>query len=475
MTLLDLARSRRSQRAAFLARPVSDEDVEYLAEAARWAPSPFNVQPWALLFVTEQDAKAASASENGEGNAESEEDLWTRRKDRRRGGPGEEENGSLDRREDDDSNADRDDPEWKGDGEDGSRDVVEEGRDPELVVSPETEQLLVNIGKAIDLHRFADAAKAARKLAGREQGLAKARARQLLAKATLFQRLLPEGTQKPPALREIRQANGATLVARKIEETFDSYKISLISGGFTILRKEDVLEVRDAADSAEYRKKIAEKLEKTVVRYDEPIDLFLRGVKRYYRLGLRSEGLALMEKLLEMDDGVLVLSILGANESEELVPEWRLARGRAVEVIEQRAAERARVRTQSRDADASLTGEGDYVASAGGNGGTGGSRGRAVTDDDLRRENAGVRPTAPAGSVDQAEFRAVLKKVGDANRIFQRAIQDGSRSGDFKRAAKMLKEVQTQLQNMPQTDQVRELGFAVARKRHDIYKASPFE
>jgi len=58
MTLLDLARSRRSQRADFLARPVSDEDVEYLAEAARWAPSPFNVQPWALLFVTEQDAKA---------------------------------------------------------------------------------------------------------------------------------------------------------------------------------------------------------------------------------------------------------------------------------------------------------------------------------------------------------------------------------------------------------------------------------
>ncbi len=59
MTLLELARSRRSQRAGLLPTPVSDEDVAYLAEAARWAPSPFNVQPWALLFVSDADKKAA--------------------------------------------------------------------------------------------------------------------------------------------------------------------------------------------------------------------------------------------------------------------------------------------------------------------------------------------------------------------------------------------------------------------------------
>jgi nitroreductase len=59
MTLLELMRSRRSQRADLLPTAVSDEDIEYLAEAARWAPSPFNVQPWALLFVAEPDTKAA--------------------------------------------------------------------------------------------------------------------------------------------------------------------------------------------------------------------------------------------------------------------------------------------------------------------------------------------------------------------------------------------------------------------------------
>jgi nitroreductase len=58
MTFLDLARARRSQRADLLPTPIRDEDVDYLAEAARWAPSPFNIQPWAMLFVTEAGVKA---------------------------------------------------------------------------------------------------------------------------------------------------------------------------------------------------------------------------------------------------------------------------------------------------------------------------------------------------------------------------------------------------------------------------------
>jgi nitroreductase len=58
MSVLDTIRKRRSQRADLLATPVTEEDVEYLAEAARWAPSPFNVQPWALLFVADPATKA---------------------------------------------------------------------------------------------------------------------------------------------------------------------------------------------------------------------------------------------------------------------------------------------------------------------------------------------------------------------------------------------------------------------------------
>jgi len=40
-----------------LDRPLEDGDVAALIEAARWAPSPFNIQPWELLFVTDEAVK----------------------------------------------------------------------------------------------------------------------------------------------------------------------------------------------------------------------------------------------------------------------------------------------------------------------------------------------------------------------------------------------------------------------------------
>lgn len=49
--LLTLIKGRRSVR-AFSDRPLEREDLESLIEAARWAPSPTNRQPWKFLTVT---------------------------------------------------------------------------------------------------------------------------------------------------------------------------------------------------------------------------------------------------------------------------------------------------------------------------------------------------------------------------------------------------------------------------------------
>ena len=59
MPPLDLIRQRRSQRRDFRSEPVRRGDIDALIEAARWAPSPFNIQPWELLFITEPAQKAA--------------------------------------------------------------------------------------------------------------------------------------------------------------------------------------------------------------------------------------------------------------------------------------------------------------------------------------------------------------------------------------------------------------------------------
>ena len=56
----DLIRQRWSPR-AFSARPVSPDILRSLFEAARWAPSSNNEQPWAFIVATQDDPASHSA------------------------------------------------------------------------------------------------------------------------------------------------------------------------------------------------------------------------------------------------------------------------------------------------------------------------------------------------------------------------------------------------------------------------------
>jgi len=53
---LDLVKSRRSIR-RFRPDPIPDEFIEKIIEAARWAPSGFNSQPWEFLVVKDKGLK----------------------------------------------------------------------------------------------------------------------------------------------------------------------------------------------------------------------------------------------------------------------------------------------------------------------------------------------------------------------------------------------------------------------------------
>lgn len=55
-SLLELIKARRSVR-AFTDEPVSDETVSKVVEAARWAPSGANSQPWEFIVIREQKTK----------------------------------------------------------------------------------------------------------------------------------------------------------------------------------------------------------------------------------------------------------------------------------------------------------------------------------------------------------------------------------------------------------------------------------
>jgi len=48
---------RRTNRELFIDKPISREDIDYIIESARWAPSPFNIQHWEILIITQQNNK----------------------------------------------------------------------------------------------------------------------------------------------------------------------------------------------------------------------------------------------------------------------------------------------------------------------------------------------------------------------------------------------------------------------------------
>jgi nitroreductase len=59
--VLEAIKERRSIR-AYTAREVSDVDIERLLEAARWAPSAGNTQPWAFVVVKDSETKRKLSS-----------------------------------------------------------------------------------------------------------------------------------------------------------------------------------------------------------------------------------------------------------------------------------------------------------------------------------------------------------------------------------------------------------------------------
>jgi nitroreductase len=58
MSVMEAIRARRSVR-RFTEEPVSTEDLDKVLEAARWAPSWVNVQPWKIIIVKDAEKKAA--------------------------------------------------------------------------------------------------------------------------------------------------------------------------------------------------------------------------------------------------------------------------------------------------------------------------------------------------------------------------------------------------------------------------------
>ena len=62
MDIFTAIKERRSCR-KFLPESISEEVIEKILEAATWAPSPLNTQPWEFIVVTNNEMKEKIFSE----------------------------------------------------------------------------------------------------------------------------------------------------------------------------------------------------------------------------------------------------------------------------------------------------------------------------------------------------------------------------------------------------------------------------
>lgn len=57
MELLEAIRNRRTTNSRFLDKPISDEDIRTIVEAASYAPSHFNSQPWRFVLIRDRERR----------------------------------------------------------------------------------------------------------------------------------------------------------------------------------------------------------------------------------------------------------------------------------------------------------------------------------------------------------------------------------------------------------------------------------
>lgn len=57
MEFMETVLRRRTYREHFVDKPISKNDLDVIIESARWASSPFNIQHWEILIVTNQESK----------------------------------------------------------------------------------------------------------------------------------------------------------------------------------------------------------------------------------------------------------------------------------------------------------------------------------------------------------------------------------------------------------------------------------
>ena len=340
----------------------------------------------------------------------------------------------------------------------------------DLSVSAAEEAELGKISSLIEEHKRQVASRAARPLVENKQGLVREKARQLEARIRILQKLEPREVGKAPALQKVVHANKSELICTAYEESLDSYRLNLISGGITSIRKQDVLKI-SPIPSREGKKLLLGRLDKRVKGLKDPLDFYLRGVRKYYRLGLVDEGYELLRDLVGRKDADLALSVLGEEEATDLLPYWNISQGSGIAAIERKADARnqeiASIENSPQQVAAGSTDPANPAATA--------AAPRPRPRPQPPRRPQVQPPSRPRQPASKSDLNAVKELISRAGNYYSIARRDEKKRGNFKKAYETLRDAQDLLGKMPSTDdEVRKMRSRVATQMLDVSKSLGF-
>jgi hypothetical protein len=131
----------------------------------------------------------------------------------------------------------------------------------------------------------------------------------------------------PDQVTEILLANGNRIMARKAVLQGDRYEVELIPSGITSLSREKV-STTQRFSKADYIDRAWAEVSKSIDKLSSPIDLYVKGVTRCFRWGLRERGYQLLERLLALPDSHQVPLVFADDGHGDIARRWEQAAGR---------------------------------------------------------------------------------------------------------------------------------------------------
>ena len=241
---------------------------------------------------------------------------------------------------------------------------------------------------------------------------------------------LPRGG-KSTTLQEVLLANGLKLEATRIEETAERYEISLPSGTRFSAPREDVLQVKpletrvlvpSAADGSAWKE-----LEPKLAKLEHPIDIYVQGVQRLFRLGIDKEGFDLLDRLLERQDAEVIALLFTSDGGEQSLHDWRRAAGREAPPAPEPGA-----------------------------------------------SAASESESAPTAAADPGSLDRLRELIAEARALYKGAAGKEGGGEDLKAAREKLDRAREILESLPASDAVRNLSMECGVLISDVTRQLPF-